>query len=93
MAIVSVLLTLAVAAALFIMPKRKPMTAAKVAIFDARLNVLWAQMRKGSNTYYLPAGGNVLGSESRFGSTLEGKVREHKQRRLSLRWLGGLVQR
>jgi len=71
----SVLLTLSVAAALIAMPKRKPMTAPKVTIFDARLSVLWAQMRKGSNTYYLPADGNVLGSEGRFGSTLEGKVR------------------
>jgi hypothetical protein len=75
MGIMSVLLTLTAAAALIVTPKLKPMTAPRVAIFDPRLSVLWAQMRKGSNTYYLPAGGNVLGSEGRFGSTLEGKVR------------------
>ena len=73
--IISVLLTLTVAAALFVMPKRKPMTAAKVAIFDARLSVLWAQMRKGSNTYYLPAGGNVFASEDGLGNPLEGEIR------------------
>jgi hypothetical protein len=37
--------------------------------------MLWAQMLKGSNTYYLPQGGNVLGSEGRLGNGLEGKLR------------------
>jgi hypothetical protein len=32
-------------------------------------------MLKGTNTYYLPAGGNVLGAEG-LGSRLEGKVRQ-----------------
>src|SRR6267143_3451223 len=69
------LVTLTIAAVLILAPNRKPTTAPKEAIFDARLSILWAQMRKGSNMYYLPAGGNVLASEGRLGSTFEGKVR------------------
>ena len=69
------LTTLIIAAALIFVTNHKPLTAPKVAIFDARLSILWAQMRKGSNTYYLPAGGNVLASEGRLGSILEGKIR------------------
>jgi hypothetical protein len=68
-------MTLTIAAVLIFAPNRKPMTAPKVVIFDARLSILWAQMRKGSNTYYLPAGGNVLASEGRLGSSLEGRAR------------------
>jgi hypothetical protein len=61
--------------ALLLAPKRKFMTPPKTTIFDSRLNILSVQMRKGSNTYYLPAGGNVLASEGLLGSTLEGKAR------------------
>jgi hypothetical protein len=68
-------MVLIVAGALIITSDRKPTTALKVVIFDSRLNIFWAQMRQGSNTYYLPAGGNVLASEGRLGSTLEGKAR------------------
>jgi hypothetical protein len=51
------------------------LSAPTTTIFDSRLNILWTQMRKGSNTYYLPSGGNVLASEGHLGNVLEGKVR------------------
>jgi len=73
--VVLFLVTLTIAAALICAVNRKPMTGPKVAIFDPRLSILWAQMLKGSNTYYLPAGGNVLASGGRLGNSLEGKVR------------------
>jgi hypothetical protein len=73
---VSVLIMLiGLGAALIFAIRRKPMTPPQATIFDPRLTILSAQMLKGSNTYYLPAGGNVLGSGG-LGSSLEAKLRQ-----------------
>lgn len=69
------LMTLTVATGLWLLTNYTRPTAPTVSIFDARLHFLWAQMLKGSNTYYLPRGGNVFASEGHLGNPLEGKIR------------------
>ena len=51
----------------------------RVTIFDPRLKILWARAVKGTNTYYLPARGNVLGGEG-LGSRVEGELRREISR-------------
>jgi hypothetical protein len=59
----------------------KSIPAPSVTVFDPRLRVLLVQMRKGSNTYYLPKRGNVLGSEGQgMGSSVEGNFRDEIRR-------------
>jgi hypothetical protein len=58
-----------------IAPRSKPATPPRTTILDARLRILWAQMLKGSNTYYLPVGGNVSGHKG-VASRLEGELRQ-----------------
>jgi hypothetical protein len=70
---------LALGAILFCLPKRNRAVLAKVTILDTRLKIFWARALKGTNTYYLPAGGNVLGSEG-LGSHLEGELRQEISR-------------
>jgi hypothetical protein len=65
------------------LPKRKPAMLPKVTIFDPRLKILWARAMNGTNTYYLPASLNVLGSEG-LGSRIEGELRQ-KISRLGVR--------
>jgi hypothetical protein len=55
----------------------KPVPAPSVTVFDPRLRIFLVQMRKGSNTYYLPKRGNVLANEGQgLGSSVEGKLRD-----------------
>lgn len=71
-----IVILVAILAALMIIG-RKPKAAmpAQTKILDPRLNVLWAQVLKGSNAYFLPAHGNVLGSQG-LGSGIEGNLRQ-----------------
>jgi hypothetical protein len=70
-----VVILIGLSAALLSRPKSKVVTPLKATIFDTRLKILWAQMLQGSNTYYLPAGGDVLGSGG-LGSSLEAQIRQ-----------------
>ena len=70
-----VVILIGLSAALLSLPKSKFVTPLKATIFDTRLRILWAQMLKGSNTYYLPAVGDVLGSGG-LGSSLEAQIRQ-----------------
>jgi hypothetical protein len=69
------IIIIGLAAALVWSTKVKSAKPPQITLLDARLKILWAHMLKGTNTYYLPAGGNVLGSEG-LGSGLEGDLRK-----------------
>ncbi len=60
-------------AAILFTPGRRPIARPEVAILDPRLTILWAQMREGTNTYYLPK--DVYVCQGRLGNSLEGKLR------------------
>jgi hypothetical protein len=52
-------------------------SAPSVRVLDPRLRFLLVQIRMGSETYYLPKHGGVLGSAGQgLGSSLEGKLRD-----------------
>jgi hypothetical protein len=72
-----IIMVIGLGAAFIFAIRPKSMAPPNATIFGPRLSILWAQMLKGSNTYYLPAGANVLGSGSGgLGSRLEGKLRQ-----------------
>lgn len=60
----------------FCLSRKDNAVVAKVTIFDPRLRILRVRPLKGTNTYYLPDGGNVLGSEDLLGSRMEGELRQ-----------------
>jgi hypothetical protein len=61
---------------------RKPTSTVSIRVVGPRLRIDWALELKGSNIFYLPAGGNVLGSEG-LGSKFEGDLR-HLIKKLGL---------
>ena len=80
-AIILSIILVACGAVLIFAFSRKSMSAPSVTVLDPRLRILLVQMRKGSDTYYLPKRGNVLGSEGQgVGSSVEGKLRDEIRR-------------
>jgi hypothetical protein len=74
---VLLVILLACGAVCLLSPRRASMLAPSVKVLDPKLRILLVETRSGSNTYYLPTGFNVLGSEGQgFGSSVEGKFRE-----------------
>ncbi len=65
-------------AALILVANRKSRALPVVKVLDPRLRILWAQMLKGSRTYYLPK--DAYSCEGRLGSRLEGDLRRQIDR-------------